>query len=226
MIEFQNVSKCFPIEKNSNIKERYYTLFENLNINFKKGTKYAIMGRNGTGKSSLINMIAGTLLPTNGRVVRNVRVSWPIGYAGSFHGSLTANQNINFVTRIYGMNKEERKQALEFCKEFADIGEHFHMPIKTYSSGMKARVSFAVSMACNFDCYLLDEVTATGDTFFVQKARDFLHKKLEKKDFIFVSHNINDIKNLCNSFGVIYNKQITFFNNFQDANEFYQAVNK
>ncbi len=226
MIEFQNVSKYFPIEKNTNIKKRYYTLFENLNITFKQGMKYAIMGRNGAGKSSLINMIAGTLLPTKGRVIRNVRVSWPIGYAGSFHGSLTAAQNINFVTRIYGMNKEERKQALEFCKEFADIGEHFSMPVKTYSSGMKARVSFAVSMACDFDCYLLDEVTATGDAFFVQKAQDFLHKKLEKKDFIFVSHNINDIKNLCNSFGVIHNKQITFFNNFQDANEFYQAVNK
>ncbi|MDA0617274.1 MAG: ABC transporter ATP-binding protein [Proteobacteria bacterium] len=225
MIEFQNVSKYFPVEKNKNVSDGYYVLFENLNVHFKSGEKYAIMGRNGAGKSSLINMIAGTLSPTKGMVVSNVRVSWPVGYTGSFHGSLTAAQNINFITRIYGMNRQQRHDALEFCKEFADIGKHFYMPIKTYSSGMKARVSFAASMACDFDCYLLDEVTATGDIFFVKKAKAFLRKKLEKKDFIFVSHNINDIKDICTSFGVIHNKQITFFNNFQEANAFYKQSN-
>jgi capsular polysaccharide transport system ATP-binding protein len=221
MIEFQNVTKHFAVDG-----KKHYTLFENLNIDFQKGVKYAIMGRNGAGKSSLINMIAGTLSPTKGKVIRNIRVSWPIGYAGSFHGSLTAAQNISFVTRIYGMDENQRHAAMEFCREFADIGEHFDMPVKTYSSGMKARVSFAVSMACDFDCYLLDEVTATGDVFFVKKAREFLYKKLENKDFIFVSHNLDDIKNLCNCFGVIHNKQIQFFENFKTANEFYKAVNK
>lgn len=223
MIEFVNVTKHFPIEKNKNIMERYYILFENLNIKLYSGKKYAIMGRNGAGKSSLINMIAGTLSPTEGRIERNVSVSWPVGYAGSFHGSLTASQNINFITRVYGMNEEKRKEALEFCKEFADIGKHFYMPVKTYSSGMKARVSFAVSMACDFDCYLLDETTATGDVFFVEKAQRYLKEKLINKDFIFVSHNIGDIKNLCTDFGVIHNKKIIFFENFEKAHEFYKA---
>lgn len=225
MITFQNVTKYFPVEKNKKVKEKYHTIFENLNIEFKTGEKYAIMGRNGAGKSSLINMIAGTLSPTKGKVIHTVRVSWPVGYAGSFHGSLTAAQNINFITRIYGMSQEERRNALEFCREFADIGKHFYMPVKTYSSGMKARVSFAASMACDFNCYLLDEVTATGDAFFVKKARDFLRKKLENKSFIFVSHNVNDIKDICTKFGVIHNKQITFFNNFGEANEFYKKSN-
>lgn len=225
MIEFQNVTKYFPVESKK-IRRSYYLLFKDLNIHFESGKRYAIMGRNGTGKSSLINMMAGILRPTSGKITKNVRVSWPVGYAGAFHGSLTALENINFVTKIYGMNEQQRISAIEFCKEFADIGEHFYMPVSTYSSGMKARVSFAVSMACDFDCYLLDEVTATGDSFFSNKAKTFLKDKLTKKDFIFVSHKIGEVRDLCDMFGVIHNKQIEFFDNFKEAKSFYERVNK
>lgn len=238
-IEIINLSKYYPPVVNKTISYREvmrrltrtrldnaYCIFQNLNCIFEKGKSYAILGRNGAGKSTLINLIAGIERYTSGKIVtHNVSVSWPVGNSGSFQSSLTARENINFITRIYQMTHEERLLVLDFCRSFADIGEYFDMPISSYSSGMKARVSFAISMACDFDRYILDEVTATGDRFFVQKAKDAIMKKLEMKDFIIVSHNIGDIRDLCDIFGVIVNRNIVFFDNFNEAWKLYQSSN-
>ncbi|MFX4296231.1 ABC transporter ATP-binding protein [Sulfitobacter sp. DFL-23] len=122
--------------------------------------RVTLLGRNGAGKSSLLRMVAGTMEPTSGRIVSNGTISWPVGFAGSFHNELTGAQNVRFVARIYGVDTGD---LVDFVQGFAEVGQHFHLPLKSYSSGMKSRLAFGTSMGIAFDTYLIDEVTAVGD---------------------------------------------------------------
>jgi capsular polysaccharide transport system ATP-binding protein len=165
MIEFQNISKGFWV------RGVYQPVIRNLNLTLPSGKSLALLGRNGAGKSTLLNIVAGTMRPDTGQVVSDGSISFTVGYSGSFHGDMTGAQNTRFVARIYGVDTDE---LTDFVQDFAEIGKHFYMPVRTYSSGMKSRLAFGVSMGIKFDTYLIDEATATGDARFKKKSKEFL----------------------------------------------------
>ena len=144
-------------------------MLDQLSAVFEEGVSVGILGRNGAGKSTLLRILGGAEQPDSGRVIRKGRVSWPIGFSGGFNGSLTGEENARFVARIYDADID---RVIEFAKDFAEIGDYFQMPVRTYSSGMKARLAFGLSMAIDFDTYLVDEVTAVGDATFQERCRE------------------------------------------------------
>ena len=203
MLEFRNVSKSFRLPKG----ERKSVL-KNANVVFPAREVVGLLGRNGAGKSTTLRMIAGTQDHDAGRIIRRGSVSWPIGFAGSFHPDLTGAQNIRFVARVYGVDTD----ALEgFVKEFSELGAYFHMPFRTYSSGMRARLAFGVSMGVPFDTYLVDEVTTVGDTNFRQKCNEMFTKRLAQSGAIVVSHSLPMIAEICTSVVVLEQGQLQFF---------------
>ena len=151
------------------------------------------MGVNGAGKSTTMRLIAGTELPNSGRVRRDVRVSWPLGFAGGFHPLMTGRENVKFVARIYGADV---RKTLDFVEDFSEIGDYIDAPVKTYSSGMMARLSFGLSMAIDFECYLIDEITAVGDARFQARCVGTFAERRKRADIIMVSHSMETIKRL------------------------------
>jgi len=141
-------------------------------------------------------MIGGIDRPDSGRIITDKTISWPVGLSGGFQGSLTGRENVKFVARLYA-NKEELKEKIEFVEDFAELGKYFDMPIKTYSSGMKSRLGFGLSMAFKFDYYLVDEVTAVGDARFKQKCADLFNSRHKEASFLMVSHSLNSLKEYC-----------------------------
>jgi capsular polysaccharide transport system ATP-binding protein len=188
MVELVDISKTYTLKGVRKV------IFENLNFHFKSGQNIAIMGPNGAGKSTLLRLIAGTEQADSGRIYRNVRISWPLGFAGGFNGSMTGLENVRFVSRIYGQDTES---VTEYVEEFSELGKSMRLPIRTYSSGMKARLAFGLSMAIDFDCYLIDEITAVGDANFRRKSKLALEQKLDHSRIIMVSHSQETIKSYC-----------------------------
>jgi capsular polysaccharide transport system ATP-binding protein len=188
MIELTDIYKAYTLKGIRKV------IFENLNFRFEKGRNIAIMGPNGAGKSTLLRLIAGTEQSDRGRISRNVRVSWPLGFAGGFNGSMTGLENVRFVSRIYGQDTE---WVIDYVEAFSELGKSMRLPIKTYSSGMKARLAFGLSMAIDFDCYLIDEITAVGDANFRRKSKAALEQKLDHSRIIMVSHSQETIKSYC-----------------------------
>ena len=167
MIEVKNLTKSFSYDDG---KRNF--IFKDLNFNINKGESIGLLGGNGAGKSTLIRILGGIEYADSGSVIKNCSVSWPFARASGFQGSLTASENVKFVSKIYGTHSyREIKEKIEIVRDFADIGDYFDRPFKTYSSGMKGRVSFGLSLAFKFDVYLLDEVTATGDMGFREKCK-------------------------------------------------------
>ncbi|PZR03056.1 MAG: ABC transporter ATP-binding protein, partial [Flavobacterium psychrophilum] len=156
MIRIENLTKSYKTPKG-----KHY-VFKNLSVELPSDKSVALIGRNGAGKSTLLRMIGGIDRPDSGRILTNKTISWPVGLAGGFQGSLTGRENVKFVSRLYA-RKDEIREKVEFVEAFAEIGKYFDMPIKTYSSGMRSRLGFGLSMAFKFDYYLVDEVTAVGD---------------------------------------------------------------
>lgn len=222
MIKLVNLSKSFILHNNQRFK-----ILDEINYTFESKGKYAILGRNGSGKSTLISMICGIQKPDKGgKIIKTVQTSWPIGFGGNFQGSLTGKENVEFVCKIFGKTHEETAKALEYCRDWSEIGQYFYEPVKNYSSGMKARLNFATSMAFDFDFYLIDEVTATGDMFFVEKAKKELFIKLKDKGFIMVSHAFGEIRDICTHFAVLQNKKLIFYENFKEAFAVYKDSKK
>ena len=211
-LRLENVSKVFPIR--GGLK---YAL-RNINLKINYGDRIGILGRNGSGKSTLIRIIGGATKPTTGRVERKMRVSWPIAFQGGFQGSLTGLDNLKFICRIYGVDWKEK---LEMVKDFAELGRYFYEPVKTYSSGMRARLAFALSIAIDFDCYLIDEVVAVGDQRFQNRSKEELFVKRGDRSFVLVSHQPSYIKEFCNRFFVLTDGILTEFESFQSAWEYY-----
>ena len=211
-LRLENVSKVFPIR--GGLK---YAL-RNINLKINYGDRIGILGRNGSGKSTLIRIIGGATKPTTGKVERRMRVSWPIAFQGGFQGSLTGLDNLKFICRIYGVDWKEK---LEMVKDFAELGRYFYEPVKTYSSGMRARLAFALSIAIDFDCYLIDEVLAVGDQRFQNRSKEELFVKRGDRSFVLVSHQPSYIKEFCNRFFVITDGILTEFESFQSAWEYY-----
>jgi capsular polysaccharide transport system ATP-binding protein len=178
------------------------------------GRSIGLLGRNGAGKSTLLRMIAGTQSLSRGRIEVTGSMSWPVGFAGSFHPDLSAAQNIRFVARVYGVDTDA---LLDFAEGFCELGAHFHLPCRTYSSGMLARLAFGASMGIAFDTYLVDEVTAVGDEVFRRKSNDMFLARMAKSGAIVVNHAPEVIRQLCDSVLVLENGQLEYFDTVEEG---------
>ncbi|SFR42915.1 capsular polysaccharide transport system ATP-binding protein [Yoonia tamlensis] len=181
---------------------------------FEPGHNYGILGANGSGKSTLVRLISGAEAPTSGRVVRQANVSFPLGFSGTFNSYLTGRQNAVFVARVYGANVA---RVLEFVWDFAELGTFFDMPLNTYSSGMRARFGLGVSLAIDFDVYLIDEVTEVGDKRFRAKSQAAFRERALTSDVILVSHNLQTVRAYCDRALVLQNGELTPFDSVEDA---------
>jgi capsular polysaccharide transport system ATP-binding protein len=190
------------------------TILEQVSFRIEPCQSIGILGRNGAGKSTLIRVVAGIEYPTAGRVSRTMSVSWPLGFAGGFQGTLTGADNVRFIARIYGRPIDD---MLAFVDDFAELGAYMRMPVKTYSSGMRARLAFATSLAVEFDCYLIDEITAVGDSRFHRRCHDALERRRGKAAIVMVSHSPDTLRAYCESGALLENGQLTFFDSINDA---------
>lgn len=215
MIRFENLCKGYWV------RGQWQTVIDNLDATLPTGKSLALLGRNGAGKSTLMRIIAGTERPTSGRVVTDGTISWPVGYGGSFHGDLTGMQNTRFIARVYGVDSDE---LVDFVEDFAEIGDHFHMPVRTYSSGMRSRLTFGISMGIKFDTYLVDEVTAVGDTRFRIKSQAVFRARMQNASAIVVSHNVNDLYAFCNAGVVLANGRLQYFEKLYDAIKLHEEL--
>ncbi|KQP73018.1 MULTISPECIES: ABC transporter ATP-binding protein [unclassified Methylobacterium] len=216
MIRFDNVTKIYRTDGHRR------TILERVSFTLKPGVSYGILGINGAGKSTSLRLLAGTEMPTKGRVIRNRRVSWPLGFAGGFHPQMTGRDNIIFVARIYG---EDPRKVLEFVEDFSELGSYLDVPIKTYSSGMGSRLAFGMSMAIPFDCYLIDEVTAVGDARFQKRCEEAFAARRENADVIMVSHGMDTLRTWCQQGIVIINGRAIVYEDINDAIEVYRRLN-
>ena len=216
MVRLENLYKYYRIERLKKI------VLRDVNFNFESGRSYGILGINGAGKSTLMRILAGTELPNAGRVRKSVRVSWPLGFAGGLHHGMTGRENIKFVARIYGENVG---QVIEFVEDFAEIGPYIDAPVKTYSSGMVQRVAFGLSMAINFECYLIDEVMAVGDARFQARCQAEFNKRKAVSDIIMISHSMASILEYCQHGLVLADGELHYFPDVNDAIETYRKLN-
>jgi capsular polysaccharide transport system ATP-binding protein len=184
---------------------------------------YGLLGRNGAGKSTFLRLIAGIEAPNRGRIRRYVQTSWPLGFAGGFHPLMTGRENLRFLARAYGADVAS---AVEFVEDFSELGRELDVPFKTYSSGMKARLAFAVSMAIDFDFYLVDEITAVGDSRFQARCREAFAKKRERAGMLMVSHSIGTIREYCDTGLVLLNGKLQIFPDLDEAIEVYRKANE
>jgi capsular polysaccharide transport system ATP-binding protein len=208
MIHLENATKLVRMK---GVKK---TIINDVTMTIPRGKSIGLLGRNGAGKSTLLQIIAGTLDLDKGRVVRKGKVSWPLGFAGSFQGNLSGEQNVRFVARIYGVDTEE---LVDYVAEFAELGEFFRAPVRTYSSGMKARLAFGVSMGVKFDYYLVDEITAVGDTNFKRKSQKAFKERLSDSDVVMVSHSPSTLRDYCETGVVLEDGSLTYYDNLEEA---------
>ena len=208
MILLENVTKTYVLNG------RRKTVADNITAVFPTGKAVALLGRNGAGKSSMLRMIAGNMLPTSGRILSTGSISYPVGFAGSFHPELTGEQNCRFVARLYGV---DTRDVQDFVKEFAELGQHFFLPVRTYSSGMRARLAFGVSMAIPFDTYLVDEVTSVGDQTFRKKSNEVFISRMTNASAIVVSHSFGMLREICHAAAVLENGKLTYFDDLEEA---------
>ena len=208
MIALQNLSKSFWTPQGPKI------VADDITAVFPTGARVALMGRNGAGKSTMMEMISGVVRPDSGRIETRGTVSWPVGFAGSFHRDMTGAQNTRFVARVYGVDTDD---LLAFVKDFAELGPHFHLPIRNYSAGMRARLAFGVSIGIPFDTYLVDEVTSVGDTEFKRKSKAVFLDRMRNAGAIVVSHSPQQLRDFCTSGAVLENGKLTYHENLDDA---------
>lgn len=208
MIQLKNLCKTFEIPGGT------HTVFRDLTLDLPPGRSLGLLGRNGAGKSTLMQIIAGTMQPSAGHVVRRGKISWPIGGANSFHPDMTGLQNTRFLARCYGVDTDS---LTAFVEEFAQIGKHFNMPWRTYSAGMRSRLSFGVAMGIPFDTYLIDEVTGAGDKSFRERSQTVFKARMAQADAIMISHNMSDMRNFCNSGLVLHKGELEFFDEIETA---------
>ncbi len=210
MIRFEHLSKGFWIH------QEYFPVIDDLTLTLPTGRSLALLGGNGAGKTTLLQLIAGTLPPDAGDVWSDGTISWPVGFGGSFHRDLTGAQNTRFLARVYGVDTDE---LMDFVQDFAEIGKHFHMPIRTYSSGMKSRLNFGVSMGIPFDTYLVDEVTAVGDARFRRKSKAVFRDRMHNASAILVNHNLEELREYCDAAIVLHEGRLTLFHDLEEAVE-------
>jgi len=208
VIRFENLTKSFQMRGARKV------VINNLNLTLPSGKSLALLGRNGAGKSTLLRMISGTMRADSGHITSDGTISWPVGFGGSFHGALTGAQNVRFIARIYGV---DTRQLMDFVEDFAELGKSFHMPVRSYSSGMRSRLTFGASMGIHFDTYLVDEVTAVGDAAFKRKSQAVFAERMETGSAIMVSHNMQEIRQFCDAGIVLENGRMQYFDDLEEA---------
>ncbi|WP_323034652.1 ABC transporter ATP-binding protein [Pararhodobacter sp.] len=208
MIQFDQLSKGFWL------RNHFAPVIDNLTLTLPTGKSLALLGGNGAGKSTLLELIAGTMRPDSGSVWSDGSISWPIGFGGSFNRDLTGAQNTRFLARVYGVDTDE---LADYVQDFAEIGRHFHMPIRTYSAGMKSRLTFGISMGIPFDTYLVDEVTAVGDRRFRRKSSQVFADRMKTSSAILVSHNLNELREFCDAAILLHQGHLTYFTDLAEA---------
>jgi capsular polysaccharide transport system ATP-binding protein len=212
MISLNNICKVYDTRLGLR------TVLDNVNFSVKKGERVGILGRNGAGKSTLIRIISGVERPKSGHVQRDMSISWPLAFGGAFQGSLTGLDNIRFICRVYNV---PIPPVIEFTEAFSELGLYLKEPVKKYSSGMRARLAFGISMAIDFDCFLIDEIIAVGDDRFQEKSRIELFEKRGDRAMIIVSHNAQFIRNHCERAAVLLDGKLYDFSDLDDAFNFY-----
>ncbi len=212
MITLRNISKFYYTRQGRQI------VLDDVNLSVAKGERIGILGRNGSGKSTLIRLISGVERPTYGRILRGISISWPLAFGGAFQGSLSGLDNIRFICRVYGV---PIPPAIKYVEEFCELGIYLREPVKKYSSGMRARLAFGISMAVEFDCFLIDEIVAVGDDRFQEKCRIELFEKRSDRSMIIVSHNADFVRAHCQHAAVLVNSKLHNFDKVDDAFNFY-----
>jgi len=219
MIVLENVTKFYK----TNDSKKY--ILKDVSITLPSGVNIGILGRNGAGKSTLLRMLGGIDYPNSGTIRSDNTFSWPMGLAGGFQGSMTGRQNVRFVCRIFSKSEEEVKRIIQKVQEFSELDKYFDMPIKTYSSGMKSRLSFGLSLEFDFDYLLIDETLSVGDAKFRQKSKQALMKKIEKSNVLMVSHAMPDLRAICDAGIVVNDGSMEYYDKIDDAIKRYNEIN-
>ncbi|NPT47759.1 ATP-binding cassette domain-containing protein [Paraburkholderia sp. 1N] len=213
MIVLDQVTKFYPTRNGKRL------ILDDVNIRVEKGERIGILGRNGSGKSTLLRLLSGAEKPSYGKVTRRMNVSWPLAFGGAFQSSLTGLDNLRFICRIYGVPFDEK---VAFVEEFTELGVYLREPVKRYSSGMRARLSFALSLAIDFDCYLIDEIIAVGDSRFHEKCHYELFERRADRAYVVVSHDPSLVERFCRRAAVMKSGKLSEFNSIGEAYSFYQ----
>ena len=208
MIEFHGVSKWYHTPHGRKV------VLDGLDLTLPPGTKLGVLGRNGAGKSTLLGMIGGTIKPNRGVIVKRAAMSWPLGLGGTYHQDLTGAQNVRFVARIYGVDTEA---LVAYVADFSELGDFMDMPVRSYSSGMRARLAFGMSMGVSFDWYLVDEITAVGDSRFKRKSLAVFRERLQNAGLMMVSHSDRTIREYCTSALVLEGGRAVYYDDVARA---------
>lgn len=217
MISLLNVFKFYKTTHGRKI------ILDNVSMQFNQGTSYGLLGINGAGKSTTMRVIAGSELPNSGTIKRSSKISWPLGFAAGMHPELSGRENVNFVARLYG---EPPRSVFNFVDEFSELGSNIDEPFRTYSSGMVQRLAFGLSMAIQFECYLIDEVLAVGDARFQAKCSEHFNRRRAEADIIMISHSMDTIREYCNRCLVLAHGIIHEFSDVDDAIAMYKKLNE
>lgn len=209
MIRFENVTKGFRTPDGQR-----KMIFRNVSLEIPSRVSVGLLGRNGAGKSTLLDMIGGRVPVDSGRITTTGSMSWPVGFSGSFHGEMTGAQNIRFIARVYGVDTDD---LIAFVADFAEIGSHMQLPVRTYSSGMKSRLVFGVSLGIPFDTYLVDEVTAVGDAVFRKKSQEVFTWRMKEAGAVVVSHSMPELQRLCQAGIVLEDGHVTYHDDINAA---------
>jgi capsular polysaccharide transport system ATP-binding protein len=212
MIRLELVTKVYPTRGGPR------SVLGGIDLSVRRGEKLGILGRNGAGKSTLIRLMSGAELPTSGTIDREMSISWPLAFSGGFQGSLTGLDNLRFICRVYNAPIEP---AVEFVQDFAELGPYLNEPVRTYSAGMRARLAFAISLAVEFDCFLIDEIVAVGDSRFHEKCHQELFVRRNDRAMIIVSHHAAYVREHCDRAAVLLHGRLHAFDNPADAFDFY-----
>jgi capsular polysaccharide transport system ATP-binding protein len=199
-------------------------VLNDVNLDIPAKANVGLIGRNGAGKSTLLRLIAGADYPTRGEVVRECRVSWPLGFGGGLHGTMSGRQNSRFVCRINGIPESEIANRLDFVQSFSELGETFDWPISTYSTGMGARLKFALSLVFEYDVYLSDELTAVGDIIFQAKSSKAFKDLVGRAGLIMVAHQEKTLKDYCSAGIFIHEGHAHWFDSIDDAFNAYKET--
>jgi capsular polysaccharide transport system ATP-binding protein len=219
MIELTSVTKYFRTKAG----KKY--ILDDVTLTLPDGN-IGILGRNGAGKSTLMRMLGRIEFPNSGTIHSEQSFSWPLGLSGGFVGNMTGRANVKFVCNLYGRSREETQETIDYVAAFSELGDYFDMPIKTYSSGMKGRLSFGLSLAFDFDYMLIDETLSVGDARFRQKAKDALLKKIETCHIILVSHDMKTLQEMCQTGLLVHEGKLHYFEDIAEGIDAYNTINK
>ena len=219
MIKLDNLTKFYPLSNGDK-----HFVFREFTFTFPDDCSIGLIGRNGAGKSTLMRLLSGADIPNAGRVITDKKISWPVGLAGGFQHALSARDNVKFVARVYGYKGEELEEKVRYIEEFAEIGKYFDEPMNTYSSGMRSRIGFGLSMAFDFDYYLIDEAGAVGDAKFKKKSDAIYKEKLSNSKVIMVSHNMAEIKQWCDKVILVNSGMTTVYDDVDEGIEMYKRI--